>query len=70
MHYTLFDFLGTPLVPELCSDVTAGTSGNIHFVLIPIPTVRAFPEQFFVIVLDNPDFTVLAAYLTIIAFGV
>ena len=67
MKYSFFDFLGTPLIPELCSDIAACSSCNIHLVLITVATVRAFPYKFSVIICYNLYLSVITAYLAIVA---
>ena len=42
MQHPLLNFLGPSLIPELCADVTAGSSGNIHFILVLILAIGTF----------------------------
>ena len=70
VHYPLADFLGPALVPELGADVAAGTSGYIHLILVTVSAVGAFPDQLFMLVLDNLNFSVISAYLAVIALGI
>lgn len=44
MQYPVTDLLGTSLVPELGSNVTAGTACHRHLVLITVSAVRALPD--------------------------
>ena len=46
MQYPLLDLLCTALIPELGSDIAAGPSRHIHFILIRIPAIGTFPDQF------------------------
>ena len=69
MQYPFLNFLRSSLVPELCANVTAGASGNVHFVLIAIITFRTAPNKFAVF-LFNLNFAVVSANLTMVAFGV
>ena len=55
--------------PELSSDISARTTRYIELFLVAITTMRAFPHQL-TIVLDNLDFPVETAYLTVVALGV
>ena len=66
---SVFNFLGAPLVPELCSDVAAGTTCNIHLALVGITTLGTGPDQLSVFFFD-PDLTVKAAALAIITLGI
>ena len=50
MQNALFDFLRSALIPELGSDIAAGTSGNIHLILVAVSAVRAFPDELAVLV--------------------
>ena len=59
---------GTSLVPKLGPNITAGSSGHIHFILVPVFAVGALPHQFAVLVAYNLNFPVVTANLTVIAF--
>ena len=50
MKNPLLDLLSTSLIPELGSDISTGTSCNVHLVLITVTTVRAFPHEFAVVI--------------------
>ena len=56
-------------MPELCSDVSAGTSCNVELALVTVSAMRAFPYELSVI-LDDLDLAVVAAYLTVIALRI
>ena len=45
MEHPFLDFLGPALVPELSSDVAAGSPGHIQLVLVPVAALGAFPHQ-------------------------
>ena len=44
VQYSVFDFLGAALVPELGADVAAGSSGYAHLVLVTVSVGRAFSD--------------------------
>ena len=69
MKHSLFNFLCSALIPELCSDVSAGTSRNVELALVTVSAVWAFPYELSVI-LDDLDLAVIAAYLTVIALRI
>ncbi len=66
MKNSLLDLLCTSLIPELGSDVSAGTSCNVHLVLITVAAVRAFPDELSVCVSDDLDLSVISAALAVI----
>ena len=70
MQDALADLLGPALVPELGSDVSAGTAGDAHAGLVAVAADRALPDQLAGIVLDDHDLSVIAAALTVITLGV
>ena len=61
MQHAVADLLGSTLVPELGTDVTARATGDIHLLLVTIAAIGALPHQLAVI-LDNLDLTVVAAH--------
>ena len=69
MQHPLLDFLSTSLIPELSTDITAGTASYIQLGLVGIAAVRAFPYQLTVLVSFDLDLSVIAAHLTVIALG-
>ena len=69
MQHSFFNLLRSALIPELRTDIAAGTACNIHFVLVLIAAVGANPNEFAVF-FGNLDFTVIAADLAIVALGV
>ena len=64
---SVLNFLRSALIPELSADIAAGTACNIHLVLILITAVRASPNKFSVLVLNDFYLAVIAAALTVIA---
>ena len=69
MENPIFDFLRSALIPILGPNIAAGPSGHIHFALIPVAALGAFPNQLSVIFLDL-DFAVEAAYLAVVRLGI
>ena len=69
MKHALANLLRAALIPELRTNVAAGSAGNIHLVLVAISAVRAFPNELSAI-FDNLNFAVIAADLTVIALCV
>ena len=69
VQYPFLNFLCSALIPELCSDVSAGTSRHIELALVTVSAMRAFPYELSVI-LDDPDLAVVTAYLTVIALRI
>ncbi len=53
MHYAVFDFLRSALIPELGADVAAGPAGHIHLVLIVVFALGTLPNQLAVLIGDN-----------------
>ena len=45
MQYAVLDLLCAALVPVLGADVAAGSAGYVHFILVGIAALRAFPDQ-------------------------
>ncbi len=70
VQYPFLNFLSPALIPELSTYISAGTSCDIHLVLIAVSAFRAFPDKFAVLVLCNDDLPVKAADLTVIALGI
>lgn len=61
MKHTLFDLLCSALIPELCTDITAGASCDVHLALIAVSAVRTFPNELVVFVASDLNFTVVSA---------
>ena len=70
MQHPISDLLGTSLVPELGSDVAAGTACDKELVLVAVAAVRALPHQLASLILNNLDLAVIATLLTEITLGV
>src|SRR5574344_2117436 len=68
MNVSLFDFLGSALVPVVEADVSTGSPGNVHLVLVSISALRTFPNQ--ITIINNLNFSVPTTNLAIIALGV
>ena len=69
MNNSVSDFLSTSLIPEIASNVTAGTPCNIHLTLVTVTTIWALPYQLAVIFNDF-NLAVVAAALAVIGLGV
>ena len=70
MQYPVFNLLGPSLIPELGSDISAGSSRYKELILIPVATVRALPYQLSGLVLDDLNLSVIAADFTEITLGI
>ena len=66
MEYSLLDLLCPPLIPELSSDIAAGTSCDIHLVLVTVSTVGALPYKLSISVSYYFDLPIITAALAII----
>ena len=60
MQHAFFDLLGTSLIPKLRPNIPTGTSCNVHFVLVGVAAIWAFPDQLTMFVSDNLNLTDLA----------
>ena len=69
MKDSIFYLFCSSLVPILGSDITAGSAGDIHSILILVSAVRAYPDKF-TILFFYLDFSVKAAFLAIVGFGI
>ena len=70
MQHTVGNLRCSALVPVLRADVAAGAPRDMHLRLVAVAALRAFPDQFSCIVLYNPDLSIVAAYITVIALCV
>ena len=70
MQYPLFYLLGASLIPELGSDISAGTSCHIHLILICVAAIGTFPDELAVGIRNNLNLSVIITLLSIIALGV
>ena len=66
MKNSRLDLLGLASIPEVLSQIAAGSSGDIHLRMILVMTLRAFPLH---IVVDH-DLAVITADMTVIGLGV
>ena len=69
MHNALSYLLCSSLVPELCSDITAGSSCYIELVLIIVAALGAYPYELVISLLDL-DLSVISAYLAVVGLGI
>ena len=70
VQYTVADFLGAALVPELGADIAAGTAGYSKLVLVAVAAVRAFPYKLAGFILLDQNLTVKTTAFAVIAFGI
>lgn len=70
MKHALLNLLGSPLIPELGSNITAGTTGHIHLILVCVAAVGTLPDELAVLVLLNLNLPVIAAHLAVVALGI
>ena len=70
MQYPFLNFLRSPLIPELRSDIPAGPSCHVHLILIAVPTIRAFPHELSMLIRDDLDLAGITALLTVITLCV
>ena len=66
MHHAGLDLLGLAHVPEVFTQVAAGTAGDVHLGLVLVVTGRALPLKVGV----ELDLAVVAAALAVVALGV
>ena len=45
MKHSLFNLLGSSLIPELCTYIAACTAGYAHLILVAVATVWALPDE-------------------------
>lgn len=62
MKHSCLYLFGLAHVPEVLAKITAGSSGNIHLVVILVATLRTFP---FAVIVDD-DLAVITAHVAII----
>ena len=70
MKHSLLNLLSSSLIPELCSDISASSSCNIHLILITVSAVRALPYKLSVIICNNLNLPCVATFLTIITLSI
>ena len=66
MQHPVLDLLRTSLVPELRTDIAAGSPCHTHLRLITVSAVGALPYQLAALILYDLNLTVVAADLTVI----
>ena len=69
MHYAVSDFGCTSLIPILAAKVSTSSTADLHFGLITVVAVRAFPDKLSVF-LDDFDFVVPSADFAEVRLGV
>ena len=70
MKHPVSDLLSSSLIPELGSDIAAGSAGYKHVVLILIAAVGAFPDKLSGFILLNYHLPVIAAAFAVIALRI
>ncbi len=70
MHYSLFDLLSSSLIPELSSNISARASCNIQFGLIFVAATRALPNEFAVLIGNDLNLAIEAAFLAVVALSI
>ena len=70
MKHSLLNLLSSSLIPELCSDISASSSCDIHLILITVSAVRAFPYKLSVIISYNLNLTCVSTFLTVITLSI
>ena len=70
MQYPILNLLCSPLIPELGTDVTAGSSCHGKQVLVCISAVRTAPLKLSVTVFYNLNLSVIAAGTAIVGLGI
>ena len=70
MQNSILDFLGSSLVPVLSTDITAGSSRNVHLGLITVLAVGAFPNELAVFILLDEYLAVVSANLAEVTLGI
>ena len=66
MQHPGLDLLGLAHVPVVLTQISAGTAGDVHLILVGVVAHRALPLE---VVVDD-DLPVVAAALTVVALGV
>ena len=69
VKHSVFDFLGSALVPELGANVAAGAPGYVHLALVGVAAFRALPDELAVL-FNYLNLSVPAADLAVVALGV
>ena len=69
MQYAVSDFRRAALIPILAAKVSTSSTADLHFGLIAVVAVGAFPEKLSVF-FDDFDFVVPAADFAIVRFSI
>ena len=67
MQNSLLDLLRSSLIPELRSDISAGTSCNIQCILVAVSAMWTLPYELSFLICYNLDLSVISTLLTVIA---
>ena len=70
MKYAVFNLLRPALIPEVCSDVATGSTGNEQVVLVTVATVRALPDKLAILVGHDLNLAIIAANLAVVALRI
>ena len=70
MEHSFLNFLSSTLVPILCSNIAAGSSCNVHLILIAVAALGAFPNELAVVILLNKNLAIKTAFLAIVTLGI
>ena len=66
MQNSLLDLLRSSLIPELCSDISAGTSCNIQCILVAVSAMRTLPYELSFLICYDLNLSVISTFLTVI----
>ena len=69
MHYSISDFLSATGIPPLTTNVAACATRDVHFRLVGVAAVGAFPDEFPIFLL-NLDFSIPAADLAVVGLRI
>ena len=70
MKHSVFDLLCTSLIPELSTDISAGSSCNKKLILVTVAAVRAFPDQLAGIIGNDLDLTIVSTVFAVVTLGI
>ena len=66
MKHSCFYLFGLAHIPEVLAQITTGSSGYVHLIVILVTALWTLP---FTVIVDD-DLTVISAYVTVVGFGV
>ena len=66
MQNSLLDLLRSSLIPELRSDISAGTSCNIQCILVAVSAMWTLPYELSFLICYNLNLSVISTFLTVI----